>query len=203
MTEITWTLRTFQISDLTDYAKNPRMLSKEQFAHLKKSMDKFGLIDKPIINADAAHTVIGGHQRLHVLRSEGVKAVECWYPSRELDEREVEELNIRLNKNTGSWEMDILANQWDVGDLLEWGFKGYELGMPEGINDPNAEWKGMPEFNDDGEAIKSIAVHFKTIDDIARFSELIGQKIGDKTHFIWFPERERENRKDKVIVSES
>lgn len=127
MTEITWTLRTFQISELTDYAKNPRMLSKEQFAHLKKSMDKFGLIDKPIINADAAHTVIGGHQRLHVLRSEGVRAVECWYPSRELDEREVEELNIRLNKNTGSWEMDILANQWDVGNLLEWGFTKNEL----------------------------------------------------------------------------
>jgi DNA modification methylase len=145
MTDITWTLRTFDIASLTDYAKNPRSLSKDQFAQLKTSLDKFGMIDKPIINADQAHTVIGGHQRLHVLRAEGVKAVECWYPSRELDGREVEELNIRMNKATGAWDFDILANQWEVGDLLEWGFSekelqlgGFDMDQPEG-EDPGAQ----------------------------------------------------------------
>jgi DNA modification methylase len=127
MTDIAWTLKTLDISALTDYFKNPRSLTKDQYAQLKASLDKFGMIDKPIINADSAHTVIGGHQRLHVLRAEGVKQIECWLPSRELDAREVEELNIRLNKNTGAWDFDVLANQWDVPDLLEWGFSEKEL----------------------------------------------------------------------------
>jgi len=129
MNEITWSLKTFQIDELTDYAKNPRSLTKQQFEQLKKSLDKFGLIDKPIINADEKHTVIGGHQRLRVLRSENQKSVECWYPSRELDEKEVEELNIRLNKNTGDWDFDTLANNFEVGDLMDWGFTEMDLGI--------------------------------------------------------------------------
>jgi len=129
MNDITWSLKTFQIDELTDYSKNPRSLTKQQFEQLKKSIDKFGLIDKPIINADEKNTVIGGHQRLRVLRSENQKSVECWYPSRELDEKEVEELNIRLNKNTGSWDFDTLANNFEVGDLMDWGFTEMELGL--------------------------------------------------------------------------
>lgn len=127
--KLTWTLRTLDIADLTDYFKNPRSLSKDQFAHLKTSLDKFGMIDKPIINLDTAHTVIGGHQRLHVLRAEGIKAVECWIPDRELTAKEVEELNIRLNKNTGNWDFDILANEWNMPDLLDFGFDKTEFGL--------------------------------------------------------------------------
>ena len=139
--KITWTLKTFAVDQLTDYYKNPRSLSKDQYTQLKKSLDKFGMIDKPIINLDAAHTVIGGHQRLHVLRGDNVKAVECWIPDRELDGKEVEELNIRLNKNTGNWDFDVLANQWEVPDLLNWGFDKFELGIgliPEINNDVSA-----------------------------------------------------------------
>ena len=136
MNDITWSLKTFQIDDLTDYSKNPRSLTKQQFEQLKKSLDKFGLIDKPIINADEKNTVIGGHQRLRVLRSENQKSVECWYPSRELDEKEVEELNIRLNKNTGDWDFDTLANNFEVGDLMDWGFSKEELDLDLWAGEP-------------------------------------------------------------------
>jgi site-specific DNA-methyltransferase (adenine-specific) len=85
------------------------------------------MIDKPIVNLDSANTIIGGHQRKHVLESTGVKEIECWIPDRELTEREVEELNIRLNKNTGSWDFDVLANEFELDDLLEWGFDKKEL----------------------------------------------------------------------------
>ena len=145
MTPITWTLHTYQLAELTDYFKNPRSLSKVQFDQLKTSLDKFGIIDKPIVNLDPAHTVIGGHQRLHVLRAEGVKECECWIPSRLLTEREVEELNIRLNKNTGAWDFDVLANSWELPDLLEWGFNekelqlgGFDMDQGEG-DDPGAQ----------------------------------------------------------------
>lgn len=139
---ITWTLREFKLSDLTDYTKNPRSLTTKQFNQLKTSLDKFGMIDKPIVNADAKHTLIGGHQRVKVLRAERAVSVECWYPSRELTDKEVEELNVRLNKNTGSWDFDILANQFDVPDLIEWGFEPFELGLE--INVKQDKLKGGP-----------------------------------------------------------
>ena len=136
MAEINWTLKSFRVDELTDYYKNPRSLSEKQFKQLKVSLDKFGMIDKPIVNADSAHTVIGGHQRKHVLEAEGVKEVECWIPDRELSEKEVEELNIRLNKNTGSWDFDILANEFELDDLLDWGFEKAELDLDLWMPDP-------------------------------------------------------------------
>ena len=87
------------------------------------------MIDKPIVNADSANTIIGGHQRKHVLEASGVKEIECWIPDRELSDKEVEELNIRLNKNTGSWDFDALANEFELDDLLEWGFDKGELDL--------------------------------------------------------------------------
>jgi DNA modification methylase len=127
MARINWTLRTFRLDELTDYYKNPRSLSEKEFKQLKTSLDKFGMIDKPIVNLDSANTIIGGHQRKHVLEATGVKECECWIPDRELSEKEVEELNIRLNKNTGSWDFDVLANEFELDDLLEWGFDKKEL----------------------------------------------------------------------------
>jgi len=134
MTEINWTLQQFNIDDLTDYYKNPRSLSDKEFKQLKTSLDKFGMIDKPIVNADSLHTIIGGHQRKHVLEASGVKEIECWIPDRELSDKEVEELNIRLNKNTGSWDFDTLANEFDLGELLDWGFSEKELGIHPDID---------------------------------------------------------------------
>jgi len=136
MSKIKWSLKTYKISDLTDYYKNPRQLTEKQFNQLKKSIDKFGMIDKPIINADSRNTIIGGHQRLNVLRADKIDSVECWVPDHELDEKEVEELNIRLNKNTGEWDFDVLANEFQLDDLLDWGFDKGELDLdlwqPEG-----------------------------------------------------------------------
>lgn len=129
LAKINWTLQTFRLADLTDYYKNPRSLSEKEFKQLKTSLDKFGMIDKPIVNLDSGNTIIGGHQRKHVLEASGVKECECWVPDRELTDKEVEELNIRLNKNTGSWDFDTLANEFELDDLLDWGFDKGELDL--------------------------------------------------------------------------
>jgi len=134
---IKWHLESRPIKSLKAYSKNPRKLTSEQYTHLHKSLEKFGLIDKPIVNHD--NTIIGGHQRISVLKKDGIKDIECWIPERQLEEREIEELNIRLNKNTGEWDWDILANEWEVNDLIDWGFS------PEEIFDANVEDLGSTE----------------------------------------------------------
>jgi DNA modification methylase len=130
MTEkITWHIEKRKLKDLQAYYKNPRRLTDRQFEHLKTSLDKFGLIDRPFINANG--TIIGGHQRINVMIKEGEEEIEVMVPNRLLDNAEVEELNIRHNKNTGEWDFDILANEWDQDDLLSWGFEASEFAIDE------------------------------------------------------------------------
>lgn len=129
--KITWALKEVFLNELKPYSKNPRQLTKTQYQHLVTSLDKFGLIDKPIVNRDMG--LIGGHQRVKVLQGEGVDSVECWFPSRQLTDKEVEELCIRLNRNTGDFDWDVLANEWEATELLEWGFEEGELGLGEEI----------------------------------------------------------------------
>ena len=126
---IIWHLEKRKIKDLIPYHKNPRFLSEDQGEHLKKSLQAFGIIEKPICNLD--NTLIGGHQRVAILKQMNVKEVECWIPDRMLTAKEIEECAIRLNKNTGDWDWEILANQFEMGDLIQWGFKQEEfLGIP-------------------------------------------------------------------------
>lgn len=122
---IKWHLETRLIKDLKPHPKNPRQLSKDQARQLGTSMWAYGLVEKPVINTD--NMIIGGHQRIQMLKSMKIKECECWVPDRALLEREVDELNIRLNRNHGEFDYDILANSWDVPDLLDWGFHPEEL----------------------------------------------------------------------------
>ncbi len=119
---IAWTLVERNVSDLIPSQKNPRALSKEQGKQLKESIAKFGLIDRPIINQD--NTIIGGHQRVLLCTD---KVIQCWMPHRQLTDQEADELTIRMNRNTGSWDYDILANQWEIDQLIEWGFNEKDL----------------------------------------------------------------------------
>lgn len=124
---ITWKIETRKLKDLREHPKNPRKLSKDQHAHLTQSLQKFGVAEKPIINTDGM--IIGGHQRLKVLKEQGYKEIECWVPSQALTEAQCDEFCVRLNKNVGEFDFDILANEFEVGDLLDWGFEPGEFGI--------------------------------------------------------------------------
>ncbi len=65
-----WKLETLAIEELNRYAKNPRTLGERGHRRLCDSIDKFGLVEKPVVNADG--TIISGHQRLEVLRERGL-----------------------------------------------------------------------------------------------------------------------------------
>tara|TARA_R100000773_G_C4199219_1_gene102287 strand:- start:330 stop:836 length:507 start_codon:yes stop_codon:yes gene_type:complete len=113
------------INSLNPAKYNPRQISNKQYEDLKASIDKFGLVDPIIANHDL--TVIGGHQRLKVLRELGAEKIPTVRVH--LTKEDERELNIRLNKSGGTFDMDILANEFDVVDLKDWGFKDIELGF--------------------------------------------------------------------------
>jgi len=106
---------------------NPRQLTKDQYKHLKDSIDRFGLVDPIIVNKnkERKNIIIGGHQRVKVAKDMNIKEV----PVIELDltyDRE-RELNVRLNANTGEWDTDILANMFELDELQDWGFDDIDL----------------------------------------------------------------------------
>ena len=111
------------VKDLNPASYNPRQISSKQYKDLKESIKKFGLVDPIIVNKD--NTVIGGHQRLKICKD--LKYIEIDCVVLDLSKEEERELNIRLNKNTGDFDMDILANEFDIEELTDWGFKHIDL----------------------------------------------------------------------------
>jgi DNA modification methylase len=109
-----------KISDLIPAPYNPRQSTAKQEKHLKESLEKFGLVEPIIFNKQTGY-IVGGHFRVRELKKLGIKEIECVIV--DLNEEDEKELNIRLNANTGGWDWDTLANDWDVVDLEAWGLE--------------------------------------------------------------------------------
>ena len=107
-----------KISDLIPAPYNPRQSTAKQEKHLKESLQKFGLVEPIIFNKQTGY-IVGGHFRVRELKKLGINEIECVIV--DLNEADEKELNIRLNANTGSWDWDTLANDWEVVDLEKWG----------------------------------------------------------------------------------
>lgn len=108
---------------------NPRNITEKQVEDLKASIEKFGVVEPVVVNKNPERKdiIVGGHQRTRILQLLGFKTVPVVYV--DLDEAKERELNIRLNKNTGEWDWNKLANEFDVEDLKEYGFTDGELGI--------------------------------------------------------------------------
>ncbi len=112
MSEVTTAMewRTIPVGDLRPAAYNPRKKLKpgdKEYEKIKKSIQEFGYVEPIIVNFDM--TVIGGHQRLTVLKDLGYTEVQCVVVHIE-DEAKVKALNIALNKITGAWNEQLLAD---------------------------------------------------------------------------------------------
>ncbi len=130
------TTKQYDVSNLIFAEYNPRELTKDQHQDLKDSITRFGFVDPLIVNThkERKNILVGGHQRLKIAKELGYKDVPC--VEVDLTPDKEKELNVRLNKNTGQWDWDALANHFDVGELIDWGFNEDELQFnePEEIN---------------------------------------------------------------------
>jgi hypothetical protein len=150
-----WKLEKRLLDDLKESKKNPRKISKHDSEYLKRSIKKFGMCEPIVVNWDG--TIIGGHQRIRVLRKMGKREVDVYVPNASLSEKEVDELNILLNKVGGRFDFDMLANMWDPSDLVEWGFTMEELHLESLPDGEEGEEKKKPQkctmtisFEDEG-----------------------------------------------------
>jgi hypothetical protein len=139
---------TKKIGDLIEAEYNPRQLTKEQFQQITDSIKRFGIVDPIIVNKNKQrkNIIVGGHQRVKVAGSLGFKEIPC--VEVDLTPDKERELNVRLNKNTGEWDWDELANHFDVSELIDWGFNDKDLAFfdLDGMTDDNIHNKLTDNF---------------------------------------------------------
>ena len=109
-----------KLKDLKPNPLNPRKSSVTQDENLKKSLEKFGVVEPIVFNKRSGY-IVGGHFRVRELKKLGYKEVECVIV--DLNEQDEKELLIRLNANTGDWDTDLLLQEWGSDPLPEWGIE--------------------------------------------------------------------------------
>ena len=98
------------IKDLNMATYNPRVdlqPGDAEFEKLKRSIEHFGYID-PIIVNKRNMVVVGGHQRLKVLKELGYTDIDVVYV--DLNDTDEKALNIALNKISGDWDAEKLED---------------------------------------------------------------------------------------------
>ncbi len=130
--KILWGNARRKISELSEWEKNPRQIKAADFEKLKESITRFNFTTPVLVNLD--NRLIAGHMRIRALKAlgRGEEEIDVRVPSRALTEGEAEELSIRDNKNLGEWDWDLLSANFEVADLIKWGFEDWELGLQPG-----------------------------------------------------------------------
>ena len=102
-------LKVLPVSVLRPAEYNPRKKLKpgdKEYQKIMASIEEFGFADPLVVNSDM--TIIGGHQRLTVAMDLGFTEVPCAVV--DVDKTREKALNIALNKITGQWDDEMLAN---------------------------------------------------------------------------------------------
>lgn len=133
------------------YHKNPRQITKKQYSDLETWLRELGDLSGIVhdLNSDE---IIGGNQRSRILdinaceimieephepdeQGTVAQGYAIWegkkYSYRQVrwTPEQCEKGNIVANKAGGGFDFDILANQFELQDLLEFGFEKFELGV--------------------------------------------------------------------------
>lgn len=107
---------------------NPRTHTDADEQQLTDGIDRYGLVQPLVVNCapKRMNIVIGGHFRLEVLKKLGYEKVPVVYVNIPSIKRE-KELNLRLNRNVGRWDLEKLRYLFDTEFLLNAGFDDSDL----------------------------------------------------------------------------
>ena len=109
------------IDTIKENSSNPRFIKDDKYKKLLKSLREFPqMLEKRPIVVDENNTVLGGNMRLKACKELGLK--EIWIDTAEgWTEKQKSEFIIKDNVGYGEWDWDILANEWDSIELIDWG----------------------------------------------------------------------------------
>lgn len=180
-----------KIADLIEAEYNPRQLTTDQRKQLTDSLARFGLVDPVIVNKhpERLDILVGGHQRCKVWAEMGhviIPTVEV-----NLTPDKERELNVRLNKNTGQFDYEMLATHFKSDDLIDWGFDANEIGewgvdpdeLGDGFTLPDGDKEPFQQMtftlaDEQAEQIKNAIREIKATEEF-KYSETMGNENGN------------------------
>lgn len=113
-----------KLNEIKPNERNPRTITKDKLEKLKRSIKDFDKMMslRPIV-VDENNFILGGNMRYNALKALGYKEIpDTWIKKAEdLTEEEKRRFIIEDNVGFGEWDWDMLANEWEVSDLQEWG----------------------------------------------------------------------------------
>ena len=114
-------ITTTKLTDIKSNPNNPRIIKDDKFKKLVASIKEFPqmLSLRPIVVNDDM-IVLGGNMRLKACKEAGLKEVPVIKAS-DLNEDQQKAFIIKDNVGYGEWDWDMLANEWDAEELVEWG----------------------------------------------------------------------------------
>jgi len=109
------------ITEIKSNPNNPRIIKDHKFKQLVKSIQDFPqmLELRPIV-IDENNMVLGGNMRLKACLEAGLTDVPVIHANN-LTEAQKKEFIIKDNISFGEHDFDILANEWNIIELDEWG----------------------------------------------------------------------------------
>jgi hypothetical protein len=161
-----------KISEVKLNPNNPRQIKDDKFKNLIKSIKDFPeMLDiRPIVvNEDMV--ILGGNMRFRACKEAGLKEVPV-IVANNLTEDQQREFLIKDNVSGGEWDWDLLANEWEVEKLGDWG-----LDIPIFLEEPSLDELIGEEKNKPA----SMKITFKTVEQLQEaendIQELIDRKF--------------------------
>lgn len=110
-----------KIGDIKVNTENPRSIKDSKFNKLVKSIKEFPemLQIRPIV-VNEENVILGGNMRYKACQQAGLDEVYI-IKAKDLSEDQQKEFLIKDNSGFGEWDWDILANEWDHQELMDWG----------------------------------------------------------------------------------
>lgn len=118
------TIKVYQTAAITEIKpnpSNPRIIKDDKFKKLVKSIQDFPQmleIGPIVVNDDMV--VLGGNMRLKACQEAGLKQIPIIKAS-SLTPEQQKEFIIKDNVGFGEWDWNMIANDWDVEQVTEWG----------------------------------------------------------------------------------
>ena len=178
-------MKLVKLSEVKVNPNNPRLIKDDNFKKLVQSIKDFPeMLDiRPIVvNQDMV--ILGGNMRFKACKEAGLKEVPIIVADN-LTEEQQREFLIKDNTSGGEWDFEMLANEWDVEQLSEWGLDvgGFDLDSDELSTDfslPDGDKAPFQQMtftlaDEQAEQIKNAIADIKATEDY-KYCETLGNE---------------------------
>lgn len=175
----------FNDGQIEGLPKNPRFIRDSQFLALKKSiedapelLDARTLLVYPFENEK--FVVLAGNMRLRACLELGYNELPCYVFPKETPVEKLREYLIKDNLPFGQWDWDILANEWDAGELGAWGMETDYLDMNSNTtSDIDSLFEDAPEEVKEKDIKIEVSVPSNMEEQTEKIKEVITEALVD------------------------